>query len=124
MPAMQSLWASLVLGFIHGSYGQLFTVNCDPLTIQRSDPVVFPGIVSPHVHVVTGGTAFQQTESSQTAINAKATTCDKTLDHSNYWQPQLYHQNANGTFNLVYMQGNVRIHTYRLESIMMLTTKQ
>lgn len=85
-----------------------FTVNCQPLTIQRGDPIVFPGQISPHVHVVTGGTAFQLNQPNEVAVGAKATTCDKILDKSNYWQPQLYHQRRDGKFELVHMQGNVR----------------
>lgn len=90
-----------------GQTGGLFTVNCSPLTIQRGDPIVFPGQISPHVHVVTGGTNFQQTESNEQARNAQATTCDKLLDKSNYWQPQLYHERHDGRFELITMQGNV-----------------
>ncbi len=29
------------------------------------------------------------------------TTCDKKLDQSNYWVPQLYHYNSNNEFELV-----------------------
>ncbi|OAQ99300.1 hypothetical protein LLEC1_00732 [Akanthomyces lecanii] len=92
---------------------QLFTVNCSPLTIQRGDPIVFPGQISPHVHIVTGGTAFQQTQSNEQARNAQATTCDKLLDKSNYWQPQLYHQRHDGRFELVTMQGNAAYYIKR-----------
>jgi hypothetical protein len=87
----------------------LFTVNCAPLTIQRGDPIVSPGKISSHVHVVTGGTAFQLKQSNEVAVNAKATTCDKILDNSNYWQPQLYHMRNDSKFELVHMQGNVRL---------------
>jgi hypothetical protein len=86
-----------------------FTVNCAPLTIQRGDPIVYPGQISPHVHIVTGGTAFQLNQPNEVAIGAKATTCDKVLDNSNYWQPQLYHQRKDGKFELVHMQGNVSV---------------
>lgn len=88
-----------------------FTVNCAPLTIQRGDPIVFPGQISPHVHIVTGGTAFQFSQPNEVAVGAKATTCDKILDNSNYWQPQLYHQRRDGKFELVHMQGNVSFPT-------------
>lgn len=88
-------------------HSQLFTVNCAPLTIQRGDPIVTPGVISPHVHIVVGGTAFQQSLPNDVARRAKATTCDKILDKSNYWQPQLYHQRRDGTFEIVTMQGIV-----------------
>lgn len=89
--------------------GGVFTVNCAALqgSIQRADPLIFPGVVSPHVHVAAGGTAFGQSETNAQAVAARATTCDKFYDKSSYWQPQLYHHNANGTFNLVTMTGPV-----------------
>lgn len=62
-----------------------WTVNCDPLTIQRSDPIVSPGVASKHVHAVSGGTAFSRNMGgNDSAVNAKQTTCDKFTDHSNY----------------------------------------
>lgn len=112
MPSNQSLFSTaLAAAAALGStaQAQLFTVNCSPLTIQRGDPIVSPGQISPHVHVVTGGTAFQQTQSNEQARSARATTCDKLLDKSNYWQPQLYHQRHDGRFELVTMQGNVSL---------------
>lgn len=106
---MEFLLIVLISSLASHSYAQsgVFTVNCNPLTIQRADPILFPGGVSPHVHVVVGGTAFQKTESNQQAIDSKATTCDKFLDKSNYWQPQLYYQSPNRTFSLVKMQNVV-----------------
>ena len=86
---------------------RLFTVNCSPLTIQRGDPIVSPGQISSHVHAVSGGTNFALTETNAQARAASTTTCDKILDHSNYWQPQLYHQRTDGKFEIVKFQGNV-----------------
>lgn len=42
--------------FVCGAYafGDTFTVNCQPLTIQRSDPIVSPGAPSAHLHSVIG----------------------------------------------------------------------
>ncbi|KAM3519547.1 hypothetical protein NHJ13051_007425 [Beauveria bassiana] len=116
MPSNQSLFSTaLAAAAALGStaQAQLFTVNCSPLTIQRGDPIVSPGQISPHVHVVTGGTAFQQTQSNEQARSARATTCDKLLDKSNYWQPQLYHQRHDGRFELVTMQGNAAYYIKR-----------
>lgn len=106
----QVVLATLLSALAQQSVAQVVTVNCAPLTgsIQRADPLIYPGQVSPHVHVAAGGTAFGQIETNAQAVAAKATTCDKFLDKSSYWQPQLYHQNNNGTFNLVTMTGPVR----------------
>lgn len=102
-----ALLAALSLSLIRLAHGQIFTVNCQPLTIQRGDPIVSPGVISSHVHAVIGGTAFQDTMGLTTAVKAKDTTCDKKIDHSNYWQPQLYHRMANGSFELITFQGSV-----------------
>lgn len=102
-----TLFATLALPIVQLVHGQLFTVNCQPLTIQRADPIIFPGQISPHVHAVIGGTAFQQTMSATTAPDASDTTCDKKLDNSNYWQPQLYHRRTDGGFDMVTFQGSV-----------------
>lgn len=110
MPSLNAvLLSALGLPLIRFAHGQIFTVNCQPLTIQRSDPIVSPGTLSSHVHAVIGGTAFQQTMGPTTAPNAKDTTCDKKLDHSNYWQPQLYHERTDGTFELITFQGSVSV---------------
>lgn len=101
------LIAALGLPLIQLAHGQIFTANCQPLTIQRGDPIVAPGVISPHVHAVIGGTGFRQTMTMTTATNAKGTTCDRKLDKSNYWQPQLYHQRTDGRFELVTFQGSV-----------------
>jgi len=85
--------------------GDTFTVNCAPLTIQRSDPVVQPGVASSHVHTVVGGNAFQRTMGPMDANKATETSCDKAIDHSNYWVPQLYHQRADTMWELVKHKG-------------------
>ncbi|EFZ02828.1 hypothetical protein MAA_02410 [Metarhizium robertsii ARSEF 23] len=90
-----------------GSIAQLFTVNCAPLTFYRGDPIIFPGVISPHVHAIVGGTRFALNLTNEQASQARATTCDKHLDKSNYWQPQLYHQRRDGKFELVEMQGTM-----------------
>lgn len=98
----------LILGALPSTQAGLFTVQCGPLTIHRGDPIVFPGEISPHVHAVVGGTAFSLDMSNEDARNSEATTCNKMLDKSNYWQPQLYHQDKDGKFELVEFLGMVR----------------
>ncbi|KAH0601366.1 hypothetical protein MHUMG1_00240 [Metarhizium humberi] len=98
---------AVVSALAPGSIAQLFTVNCAPLTFYRGDPIIFPGVISPHVHAIVGGTRFALNLTNEQASQARATTCDKHLDKSNYWQPQLYHQRRDGKFELVEMQGTV-----------------
>lgn len=84
----------------------VWTLNCAPLTIQRSDPIISPGVASGHVHAVVGGTAFGRTMNDvDSASSAPATTCDKFTDHSNYWAPQLYHMRSDGKFDMMPFTG-------------------
>ncbi|KAL4993326.1 hypothetical protein BDV10DRAFT_199711 [Aspergillus recurvatus] len=83
------------------TYTDEFSFSCLPLTTQLSDPIVSPGRESSHMHVVTGGTAFQRTMGMQTARNARETTCEVALDRSNYWVPALYHETETGSFEMV-----------------------
>lgn len=83
--------------------------SCLPLTSQLSDPIVSPGQQSSHMHVVTGGTAFQRSMGEQTARNASETTCEVALDKSNYWIPALYHAAEDGSFEPIEYEWSVRI---------------
>ncbi|OAQ98100.1 hypothetical protein LLEC1_00784 [Akanthomyces lecanii] len=85
--------------------GGLFIVHCKPLTVQRTDPILSPGQLSSHVHAVVGGTGYHMSMSNDDARGAQNTTCDKALDKSNYWQPQLYHQHHDDSFELIKLLG-------------------
>lgn len=89
MAVNRVLFASLlsVLTSQAAAQGGVINVNCGPLqgSIQRADPLVYPGAVFPHLHVAAGGTAFGQSETNAQAVAAGATTCDKFYDKSSYW---------------------------------------
>ncbi|GAB7340271.1 hypothetical protein MBLNU457_6733t1 [Dothideomycetes sp. NU457] len=65
---------------------------------QRMDPIIFPGIVSPHVHQLVGGNGLGYTENFDTARESTCSSCPITADLSNYWTPTLYYQYQNGSF--------------------------
>ncbi|UKZ76788.1 hypothetical protein TrVFT333_004498 [Trichoderma virens FT-333] len=111
MSLKQSALVALVAAM--GAQAQVFTVNCAPLTQFRGDPIVSPGVLSSHVHAIVGGTAFSLSTTPAQARAATATTCDKILDNSNYWQPQLYHQRRDGQFELVTFQGSATYYIAR-----------
>jgi len=85
--------------------GGIFTVNCVPLSIQRSDPIIQPGTAGAHVPSIIGGNAFQRTMGFNDGLKANSTTCDKAIDHSNYWVPALYHQRPDNMWELVPWRG-------------------
>jgi len=90
-----------------------FTVNCKPLTIQRSDPIVNPGGPGGHVHAIVGGNAFKRVMGPMDATKADSTSCDKGIDHSNYWVPQLYHLRGDKMWEIVNFQGNAVYYQLR-----------
>jgi hypothetical protein len=91
----------------------MFTVNCAPLTIQRSDPIISPGMPSAHVHAIIGGNNFNRTMIGlEVAQRANVTTCNKALDHSNYWVPQLYYYH-NNMYTMVEFQGSAHYYQIR-----------
>lgn len=111
MPSLYSQAVFALLGLLPlvGAQGGVFVLNCDPLLYQRSDPIVSPGEVSGHTHLVIGGDAFNRTMSNSLATTASSTTCSVALDKSNYWQPLLYHMLPNGSFEAVQFLGTVSL---------------
>ena len=105
---MRSLFTT-ILGF-----GALFATPTDAffrmpcgqnIVTERIDPIVFPGIVSPHVHQVNGGNGFGFTESYADTQKATCTSCMAKQDNSNYWTPILYYQGQDGQFTIVPQNG-------------------
>jgi hypothetical protein len=90
----------------------VWTVNCAPLTQERSDPIVSPGKISSHVHAVVGSSAFSRhMTANNAAASGDATTCDKATDHSNYWSPSAYRIRSDGKFDLLPFQGMAAYYT-------------
>lgn len=90
---------SLSVTAVHG----LLRFGCSQLVIERFDPLVTPGIVSPHVHQIVGGNAFDISMDLSNDLPALSTctTCTFTEDFSNYWTAILYFRHGNGTFERV-----------------------
>ncbi|KAK4993470.1 hypothetical protein LTR50_000400 [Elasticomyces elasticus] len=65
---------------------------------ERADPIVFPGVVAPHVHTISGSNGFGFTENYDQAKGGSCTSCPIKQDMSNYWTPKLYYQAENGSF--------------------------
>ncbi|KAL2869543.1 DUF1996 domain-containing protein [Aspergillus lucknowensis] len=90
-----------------------FTTQCAPLTIERSDPILFPGVAGSHTHTVIGGTGFSRDMSDDAAPNSQKTTCSIEMDHSNYWQPTLYHKGSDGQFEVIPFDGSAAYYLQR-----------
>ncbi|KAH6887278.1 hypothetical protein BKA70DRAFT_1203376 [Coprinopsis sp. MPI-PUGE-AT-0042] len=86
----------------------LLRFPCSQLVTERFDPLVTPGIVSPHVHQIVGGNAFDLTMDPSVDISrtATCTTCRFKEDKSNYWTAVLYFKHPNGSYTRVPQMAN------------------
>ncbi|KAJ2918466.1 hypothetical protein MD484_g1941, partial [Candolleomyces efflorescens] len=73
----------------------------DAITKERIDPIVNPGEVSGHTHIVFGGSNFGFSVTTQKLVESECTSVPIAEDKSNYWAPLLYFQWANGSFTSV-----------------------
>lgn len=73
----------------------------DAITKERIDPIVNPGEVSGHTHIVFGGSNFGFSVTTQKLLESECTSVPIAEDKSNYWAPLLYFQWANGSFSSV-----------------------
>ncbi|EAS31001.3 WSC domain-containing protein [Coccidioides immitis RS] len=78
--------------------------------VGRIDPIVDPGIPSPHVHSVHGGKNFAMTVTSEELLASECTSCAVVQDKSAYWTPSLYFIHANGEAELVKQVGGMLVY--------------
>ncbi|WWC64284.1 uncharacterized protein I303_106894 [Kwoniella dejecticola CBS 10117] len=113
MPGISALFSVIsLLAGVSAAADPFFIVQHGTATFTtRVDPIVSPGEVSSHVHTVVGSSSFKNEYSFENSRNGKCTTANIVEDKSNYWIPQLYRKQDNGTFELVRMN---RVNTYYL----------
>ncbi|KAK4902978.1 hypothetical protein LTR49_026957 [Elasticomyces elasticus] len=66
------------------------------LVLERIDPLIFPGVVSPHVHTVSGGSGFGFETSYKQQRESACSSCPIKQDLSAYWTPKLYYMGKDG----------------------------
>ncbi|MCJ1402937.1 hypothetical protein MMC11_006158 [Xylographa trunciseda] len=88
---------------------------CDgTLLTGRLDPVVAPGAVSGHTHIILGGNGFAPTMDYASTQASTCTSCSIQGDFSNYWVPSLYYAGQNGTFTSVETSGGTVYYEQRV----------
>ena len=84
------------------------------LVTERLDPIVSPGKVSGHTHIVLGGNAFAPNMQYSDTQKSTCTSCAIKGDLSNYWIPTLYYAGKDGTFTSVGVGGGTVYYQYVL----------
>ncbi|ETN45874.1 uncharacterized protein HMPREF1541_00055 [Cyphellophora europaea CBS 101466] len=80
---------------------------CGRIQLGRVDPIVNPGLVSGHVHTISGPNNFGVSSNYQSLTSSYCTSCPVQADKSAYWTPQLYYRYSNGTFSEVGNGGTI-----------------
>ncbi|EMC98661.1 hypothetical protein BAUCODRAFT_377209 [Baudoinia panamericana UAMH 10762] len=68
------------------------------LVLERIDPVISPGVVSGHVHTVSGGIGLGFTTSYEQQRASVCSSCPVKQDLSAYWTPKLYYMGEDGSY--------------------------
>lgn len=93
---------SLLLGLLAltSQTWAFFRLSCSAVSIERIDPIVNPGEVSPHLHSIAGSSLFSATSDYDTLTGGGAdscTSCGAVDDHSNYWSNNIAFRWANNS---------------------------
>ncbi|KAI8974795.1 WSC-domain-containing protein [Trametes punicea] len=80
----------------------------------RLDSIVNPNMIGTHVHAIVGSSGFSNNYDPDELVQSNCTTIPVQPDKSNYWAPQLYHQDQQTgeltpiptTFNIYYLVRN------------------
>ncbi|KAK2767931.1 hypothetical protein FQN53_006411 [Emmonsiellopsis sp. PD_33] len=80
------------------------------LGVGRIDPLVNPGELSSHAHVIHGASNFGLTVDEDMLLQSDCTSCAILEDKSAYWTPGTYFQYANGTTELVPQVGGMLVY--------------
>lgn len=81
-----------------------------PVVVERADPIINPGVVSPHLHTIMGGNGFGFSMDYAQTQASTCSTCTVQKDLSNYWIPNLWYAGENGTFTSVPQVGGVLVY--------------
>ncbi|KAI1621836.1 WSC domain-containing protein [Exophiala viscosa] len=102
-----SVSLALSLGSWLGLVNAYWRMTCSVAQTGRVDPILSPGSVSGHVHLLSGATNVNTTSDYDTLSVASCTTCSVQKDLSAYWTPLMYYQFANGSLTPVPNDGTV-----------------
>ncbi|WVQ72276.1 hypothetical protein IAR50_001826 [Cryptococcus sp. DSM 104548] len=83
--------ASSIIAALAAPANGYFILSHPVLETTRLDPIVAPGVISPHVHSIVGGNNFDKTMTYNSTQKGTCTTATVSVDKSSYWTPQLYY---------------------------------
>lgn len=105
------LFAVGLLALATAPVGAFWRLPCQaPVVVERADPIINPGVASPHLHTIMGGNGFGFNMDYAQTQASTCSTCTVQKDLSNYWIPNLWFQAENGSFTSVPQVGGVLVY--------------
>ena len=89
---------AFVLAALISQTEAFWRLSCGRIQLGRVDPIINPGAIAGHAHIVSGPVNFNTTSTFDSYQSAYCTSCGIQDDKSAYWTPQLYYRFRNGTF--------------------------
>ncbi|KAL2363450.1 hypothetical protein RJZ56_003620 [Blastomyces dermatitidis] len=80
------------------------------LGVARLDPLVNPGAISSHAHVIHGASNFGMSVTVDSLLASDCTSCAVKEDKSIYWTPATYFKYPNGDTELVDQVGGMLVY--------------
>lgn len=100
MPTMgASTILSSVLLALTATANAYWLMGAGAITKERMDPLISPGEVAHHTHIVYGGSNFGVSVNTEKLQKSECSSVPIVEDKSAYWAPLLYFQWANGSFS-------------------------
>jgi len=111
MTLLKTLTLAVLAASHVSAQGESLRFGCSQLVIERSDPIVSPGMVpSPHTHQIVGGNSFNfsmDPADIDPPRDSTCTSCTYSEDFSNYWTATVYFKSPeNGSYRLVPQMAN------------------
>ncbi|KAF2685079.1 hypothetical protein K458DRAFT_20051 [Lentithecium fluviatile CBS 122367] len=102
---------SAAVALLSGTTNAFFRMECfSRIALARLDPLVSPGKISNHAHVIHGGVNFGMDTTYDDLRASNCTSCRVVDDKSAYWTPALMFQHENGTFEIVRQVGGMLVY--------------
>lgn len=104
----RNMLLSLLIAFAIPSVEAFWRMECRARSgVGQVDPLMTPGEVSPHAHIIHGSGNFGFNANEQTLKASDCTSCAVTQDKSAYWTPPLMFMDDKGNTEMVEQVGGM-----------------
>jgi hypothetical protein len=106
--------SSIVLALVSGV--SAFQIHGVMTHIQRADPIVSPGGIADHTHMIMAGSNFGASVTEADMASSQCSAVETQQDKSAYWMPAMFGRNPNGTLSALPISG-VSVYYQKVSSV-------